>query len=83
MAEMDYKQLSQPYTGTVADLQNLLSPVRTTAQLAAIGNSINTKDKFVGKRVFDTTLGRPVYADAATAAGTWSLSTGVVSSSPS
>lgn len=82
MAEIDYKQLSQPYLGTAADLQDLLHPVRTTAQLAAVGNAINTRDKFAGRMVFDSTKGQPVWADAGLAASTWSLSTGVVASSP-
>lgn len=82
MAILDYERFAQPYIGTVAEIQDLLFPVRTTAQLAAIGNAINTKDKFVGKRVFDSTKGQPVWADTAAAGGTWSLSTGVVASTP-
>jgi len=59
-----------------------LQPDRTTAQLAAIGDAINTANKRAGKMVFDTTLGQPVWADGATAGSTWSLSTGVVAHTP-
>lgn len=54
----------------------------TTAELAAIGDAINTTDKVVGKMVWNTTLGQPVWADGATAGDTWSLSTGVVAHTP-
>ena len=60
-----------------------LFPVRTTAQLADATDEINTLDKRIGKMVWDSTLGQPVWADAATDIGTWSLSTGVVSTTPS
>jgi len=82
MSVIDLKQLSQPFVGTVAEFQDALFPVRTTAQLAAVGNEINTLDKFAGRMVFDSTKGQPVWADAGLAASTWSLSTGVVASSP-
>jgi hypothetical protein len=82
MGKVTEFQIAQPYTGTTADVMDALFPVRTTAQLAAIGDEINTLDKRVGKMVFDSTKGQPVWADAATAGGTWSLSTGVVASTP-
>jgi hypothetical protein len=82
MSAIDLKQLSQPYVGSVAEFQDALFPVRTTAQLAAIGDAINTKDKLAGRMVFDSTKGQPVWADGATAGSTWSLSTGVVASTP-
>lgn len=79
---IDYKQLAQPYIGSVSDLQDVLFPARTTAQLAALTDSINVEDKFVGRMVFDTTLGQPVWADGAAVGDTWSLSTGVVAHTP-
>ena len=78
----DLRQLSQPYLGSVGDFQEALFPVRTTAQLAAVGDAINTKEKFAGRMVFDSTKGQPVWADGATAASTWSLSKGIVASTP-
>ena len=43
----------------------------TTAQLTAIGNAINTTNKYAGKIVRNTTTGRYVQALDATAGGTW------------
>jgi len=77
MAVMDYKQLSQPYVGSEADMQELLSPSRTTAQLADIANSINTANKFLGKRVYESTLQFDYIADGPLAADTWTLSDGL------
>jgi hypothetical protein len=71
MAQMNYRLVSQPYVGTEADLQDVLSPARTSAQLASASNRINTEDKFVGKMVFDSTLGIPVWASGASAAAAW------------
>jgi hypothetical protein len=78
-----HKQLSQPYSGPVSEFQDALFPARTTAQLADAADDINVQDKFPGRMVFDTTLGQPVWADGAGATATWSLSTGVVSTTPS
>jgi len=77
MAELDYERFAQPYLGTAADLQALLSPSRTTAQLADIANSINTANKFLGKRVYESTLQFDYIADGSAAADTWTLSDGL------
>ncbi len=73
MAQMNYRVLSQPYIGNEADMQDVLFPSRTTAQLASASNRINTEDKYVGKMVFDSTLGQPVYASGAGASAGWSV----------
>lgn len=78
-----FKQLAQPYVGPASELQDALFPARTTAQLADAADPINTVDKAPGRMVFNTTLGQPVWADGAGATDTWSLSTGVVSTTPS
>ena len=80
------KQVTQPYGagGHNEDaMADFLNPVRTTAQLAAVADPINTVDKRAGKMVWDSTLGQPVWADDAAAGDTWSLSTGVVAHTPS
>jgi hypothetical protein len=82
MAVLDQKKLAQPYTSEPSEFQDALFPVRTTAALADIANLINTDDKYIGRMVWDSTLGQPVWADTAAAAGTWSLSTGVVAHTP-
>lgn len=77
------KKLAQPYTSKEAEFFDSVFPVRTTAQLADAADPINTTDKRIGKMVWDSTLGQPVWADTAAPTGTWSLSTGVVSTTPS
>jgi len=71
MAQMNYRIVSQPYIGTEADLQDVLFPARTSAELADSGDRINTEDKFRGKVAFDTTLNQPVFASAAAAGAVW------------
>lgn len=76
-------ELAQPYNGSANDFADYFNPVRTTAQLADIADPINTEDKRAGRMVFDSTLGQPVWADGPAAGDTWSLSTGVVATTPS
>ena len=83
MTDIDLQKFQQPYVGDKDAMQAFLSPVRTTAELADATDEINTKDKFAGRLVWDSTLGQPVWADGATATSTWSLATGVVSTTPS
>ena len=81
---IDMKTLAQPYNATLAELQDLLNPVRTTAQLGAIADEINTVDKRVGRTVFNSDTGLLVVADASTPGGTWSsVSDGLVDHTPS
>jgi hypothetical protein len=82
MAVLDQKKLAQPYTSEPSEFQDALFPVRTTAALADIANNINTEDKYVGRMVWNSDTGLPVWADAATAAGTWSNATGAVAHTP-
>ena len=79
---------SPTFTGAVvvpaqaAATHALQTITSTTAALAAVGNAINTSGKFVGKQVFNTTTNRPVFATAATAAGTWVDSMGTTAHTP-
>ena len=77
MAELDWERFAQPYIGTVDDLRELLFPSRTTAQLADVDDSINTANKFLGKRVYESTLQFDYIADGPAAADTWTLSDGL------
>lgn len=54
----------------------------TTAALAAIGNAINTVDKYVGKPVFNTTTSKTVYAVGATAGALWLDHAGATAHTP-
>ena len=81
-AKLDFPTFSQPWSVNKEDVMDLLYPVRTTAQLAALADQINTQDKFAGRCVFDSTKGQPVWADGGAVGDTWSLSTGVVASTP-
>ena len=71
MAEMDYKQVAQPYVGSETDLQDVLFPSRTTAQLASLTDRINTVDKFAGKVVWNSTASILVVAVGAAANSVW------------
>ena len=68
---------AQPYKGTVADVREFLNPARTTAQLADVANSINTENKYVGKRCYESTLQLDYIADGPLAADTWTLNDGL------
>lgn len=54
----------------------------TTAALEAVGNAINTTNKYAGKRAFNTTTGKPVYATGAAAADVWVDATGATAHTP-
>ncbi len=73
MAQMNWRIISQPYIGSEADMQDTVFPARTTTELANSTDRINTEDKYLGKMVFDSTLGQPVFASGAAAAATWSV----------
>ena len=66
------------------DLNTLLglNQSATTTELADVADAINVTNKYIGKRVYNTTTGIVVYADAASAAGTWSEADGSVEHSP-
>jgi hypothetical protein len=68
---MDLKNLSQPYVGDVAAFQDALFPVRTTAQLSDATDPINTKDKFTGRLVFNSTTSLPAWAAGPGATADW------------
>lgn len=63
--------IAAPYTVDKQDFWDVLFPVVTSAQLADAAHRINTEDKFVGRRAFDSTLGQHVYASAASASASW------------
>lgn len=83
MPVVEYDILAQPYSPSGEELADFLFPVRTTAQLADIADPINTENKRVGRMVWNSTTGVPVWADAATPGGTWSDSAGNVDHTPS
>lgn len=68
---MDHRDLAQPYLGTIDDFRDALFPVRTTAQLSAATDPINTQGKYVGRQVFNSTTGLPAWAQGAGATGVW------------
>lgn len=69
---MAYPGSSIDFGGGVAaaPMTNYLATA-TTAELVDATSAINTTGKFVGKIVYNTTTGIPVFADVATAAGVW------------
>jgi hypothetical protein len=82
-SRFDFERLAQPYFGSAAELADFLFPVRTTAELANAADAINTQNKKIGRMVWNSTLGQPVWADGVGPTNTWSLSTGVVAHTPS
>ncbi|MEE8598837.1 MAG: hypothetical protein V3S69_04900 [Dehalococcoidales bacterium] len=62
---------------TPADLRTA-----TTAELVAIGDPINTGSKWAGKRVWNTTTNRAVYAHGSTAGSVWGDGFGVTLHTP-
>lgn len=58
------------------------APPQTTTALAAIGNAINTTDKYAGKTVYNTTTKKLVTADGATAGAVWVDATGTTAHTP-
>lgn len=56
--------------------------VSTTAALAAIGNAINTTNKTVGKMVYNSTTGLPVFAAGANANSVWNTAAGALAHTP-
>jgi hypothetical protein len=83
MAIHNLKKFAQPYTAQPSELTSVLFPTATTAQLADIGDPINTQDKYAGKWVLNTTTSLMVYAIGATAASAWHASTdGLADHSP-
>ncbi len=66
-----------------AEVDEVLTNVSTTAALAAIGNAINTTDKFEGKQVFNSTTKILVIAVGPAAADVWAnAGTGVTAHTP-
>jgi hypothetical protein len=66
-----------------------INPVRnryvataTTSNLTSDTAAINTINKFTGKQVWNTTTGRPVWADGPLATDTWSDATGTTAHTP-
>lgn len=61
---------------------NLATENRTTAQLEDISDAINTTGKYIGKEVFNTTTGRPVYALGTSAGSVWNFANGTTGHTP-
>lgn len=60
----------------------VLSDTATTAELAAIGNAVNTTGKVAGRMVFNTTTNKPVWAVGANANSVWNDATGTLAHTP-
>jgi hypothetical protein len=73
----DYQALAQPFVGSVAEYQDILFPARTATQIADAADPINTKDKFEGRQVYDTTNQFSYIADGSGPTDTWTLNDGL------
>jgi len=54
----------------------------TTTELADVSDAINTSNKAIGKMVFNTTTGAPVWAVGTAAASVWNDATGSTAHTP-
>jgi len=70
------KNFGQPF-GSESELTDFLHPSRTATQLADATDSINTANKALGKRCYDTTNQRDYIADGSAATDTWTLNNGL------
>lgn len=57
-------------------------PQDTAANIAAVGNAINTADKYAGKIVLDTTNHRLMVARGSAAADPWDVADGSAAVTP-
>jgi hypothetical protein len=69
-------------TGNTGWLVTQFIKTATTAQLAAIGDAINTANKVIGRRVYNTTTNKPVYATGTAAGSVWNDAVGVLAHTP-
>ncbi len=76
MSELTNKRFGQPY-GSESELTDFLHPARATADLADKTNSINTIDKVLGKRCYESTLKLDYVADGPAPTDDWTLNDGV------
>jgi len=80
MTDFDYA----PYLGRgrAAVLDGNYASQATTAQLVAVGGTVNTSGKVTGKMVFNTSTGLPVWANGPLATDTWSSATTALAHTP-
>ena len=73
------------YTGAATAKRAALgiTVTETAANIAAVGNAINTVGKYIGKAVFDTTNNRLMIASGTAAASPWYIADGSSSVTPS
>lgn len=69
-------------TGNITLGGNLVLVADTAANLAAIGNAINTTGKYTGKMVVDLSTGLIFTATGATAGSVWKASDGTTTATP-
>lgn len=82
-SRFDFERFAQPFVGSAAEIADFLFPVRTTAELANAADAINTQNKKVGRMVWNSTTGVPVWADGPLPTDTWSGADGVADHTPS
>lgn len=68
---------------TLGGVRTLGNYTATSTELEDITDAINTDNKYIGKPVWNTTTGRPVYAVSSTAGGVWNDATGTTAHTPS
>lgn len=76
MNRINWKQFAQPFAGPTSEVIDTGFPRRGSVELQDETSPINTRDKFPGKMVLNTTLGQPVWAVGSSAAAAWVDGTG-------
>lgn len=77
MSEITDYQIAQPYKGTPEEVMEFFNPARTTTQLADATDSINTKNKRLGRTCYNSTLQLLYVADGPAPTDTWTLINGL------
>jgi hypothetical protein len=70
-------------TGRQSSISEAYSNTATAANIAAIGNAINTRGKYAGRAVYDTTNNRLMIASGSAANSTWYRADGGANVTPS
>ena len=74
---LNFSLVAAPYTVNKEDLMDVLFPSVSTADLADATHRINTEDKFIGRQVFESTLGFGYFATGTAATDDWTLNDGL------
>jgi len=76
-SRLDLKTIAAYVTVNKEEFEEVMFPTATTAELADATARINTLDKFLGRRVYESTLKLMYVADGPDATDDWTLIDGL------